>query len=83
METPDVTLVQKLVAAVVAAVPVIGTLLIAFGVNVTPEQLGAVSGAIVALGGIYVIADAVIRNGRSRIVAAQKSDKPYDSTIGR
>ena len=83
METPDVTLVQTLVAAVVGAVPVLGTLLIAFGVEVTPAQLGAVSGAIAALGGIYVIADAIIRNGRSRVLAAQKAEKPYDSVVGR
>jgi hypothetical protein len=83
METPDVTAVQKLVAAVVAAVPVIGTLLMAFGIEVTAAQIGAISGAIAALGGIYVLADAIIRNGRSRVLAAQKAEKPYDSVVGR
>jgi uncharacterized membrane protein YozB (DUF420 family) len=59
METPDVTLVQKLVAGVVLFVPTVATLLLAFGVNITPEQIGAITGVIAGLGGLYVLADAI------------------------
>lgn len=65
MDLPDVTLVQKLVAAAAAATTAVGTLLASFDV-VTVAQAGAVTGAVMALGGVYVAADAVIRNGRSR-----------------
>lgn len=82
METPDVTAVQKLVAGVAAAVPAIGALLIAFGVDISTEQLGAVSGAILALGAVYVLADALIRRGRASVEAARVAEKPYDSVVG-
>lgn len=65
MQMPDVTLVQKLVAAAAAASTAISTLLAVFGV-ISATQGGAITGAIMALGGVYVAADAVIRNGRSR-----------------
>jgi drug/metabolite transporter superfamily protein YnfA len=65
MDMPDVTLVQKLVAAAAAASTAVMTVLAVFGV-VSTTQGGAITGAILALGGVYVAADAVIRNGRSR-----------------
>lgn len=72
MDLPDITLVQKLVAAVTSAVVALGTVLTLFGVA-TAEQAGAVAGAVAALGGVYVAADAVIRNGRARALANPES----------
>lgn len=68
MDLPDVTLVQKLVATAAAASTAITTLLAVFGV-ISATQGGAITGAIMALGAVYVSADAVIRNGRARALA--------------
>lgn len=85
MEMPDITLVQKLVAAVSTAVGSILTVLLVFGV-VDPIQAGAVGGIITALGGVYVAADAVIRNGRSRVAANPEAmrelEKPAEPVQG-
>lgn len=82
METPDITLVQKLVAAAATLVGAVMAMLLVFDV-VTAVQAGAVAGIVVPLGGVYLAADAVIRNGRSQIEAARKSERPYDSAVGK
>jgi hypothetical protein len=67
METPDVTLIQKLVAAGAALLTAVLTLVAVFDwFTPTAAQLGAITGAYAALGGLALTADAIIRNGRSR-----------------
>ena len=70
LATPDITLMQKLVGAIsVLLVAVLGAVN-AFGWDISPEQNGAVVTLWTALASVLVIADAVIRNGRSRALAA-------------
>ena len=73
METPDITPIQKLVAAVVSVIASLLTVLQAFGVPLTMNQSGALLGFFTTLGAAFVIADAVIRNGRSRSLANPNS----------
>ena len=73
MNTPDVTTVQKLVAGGYAVLGAILALLEAFGLDLTTEQVAAVLGLYTALGAFYVIADAVIRHGRSKIAAEREA----------
>lgn len=73
MQTPDITPIQKLVGAVVTVIGSLLTLLTAFGVELTAEQSGAILGFVGALGAAFVIADAVIRNGRARALANPES----------
>lgn len=73
MNTPDVTLVQKLVGAVIAVLAALLPVLTAFGVSITTEQITAILGFATALGSAFVIADAVIRNGRSRALGNPES----------
>lgn len=66
LKTPDVTLVQKLVAAVSALIAAGLAALQAFGVDLTTEQVTSIVGLWTALASVFVIADAIIRNGRAR-----------------
>ena len=66
LSTPDITLMQKLVGAVSALIVAGLAVAQAFGADFTVEQSSAILGLWTALGGILVIADAVIRNGRAR-----------------
>jgi len=68
MDMPDITLVQKLGAAVSAAATTIAAGLVVFDV-LTVAQAGAVGGMVGGLVGVFVAADAFIRNGRSRALA--------------
>lgn len=70
LATPDITLMQKIVGAVTALIVAVLGLAQAFGWEITATQNGAILSLWTALGGILVIADAVIRNGRSRALAA-------------
>jgi hypothetical protein len=70
MKTPDVTLMQKLVGAISALVVTGIGAAQAFGADLTVEQGAALLGLWTALGGVLVLADAIIRNGRSRALAA-------------
>lgn len=69
MQTPDVTPIQKLVGAAVMVVGSALTLLAAFGIELTVAQQGAITGFVGTVGTALVIADAVIRHGRSKIAA--------------
>ncbi len=66
MQTPDLTLVQKLGGAIMLLLGAIWPLLEAFGHGLTGQQTIAVTGFVTAFVSVAVIADAVIRNGRSR-----------------
>jgi len=65
MSTPDVTAVQKLVAAFTAVLATGLGVATSFGVNLTVDQDTKILALWAALGGFLVVADAVIRHGRS------------------
>lgn len=71
MKTPDVTPVQKLMTALGALVAAAISVAVAFGVELTAGQITALGGAYTAFASVVVIADAVIRHGRSNVAAAQ------------
>lgn len=87
METPNVTLVQKLVGAALTVASSLITLLVAFGVDITTEQIAAILGSLSAFGSFLVLADAIIRNGRSRALgsaaAIRELQQPGPPTVGR
>lgn len=64
METPDITKAQ-----VVALLQAIIALAVAFGVSLSAEQQTALIGLAGAIAVVLPLADAIIRNGRSRIYA--------------
>lgn len=70
LSTPDITLMQKLVGAITALVTAGIGVAKAFGADLTVQQSAALLGLWAALGSVLVIADAVIRHGRSRLLAA-------------
>lgn len=86
LSTPDITPIQKLVAAV-GGLLVSGMLLVnAFDIyDISGEQSAAVVGFWTTIGSVVVVADAVIRNGRARALAAnppaQAVDKAGEATI--
>jgi hypothetical protein len=67
LATPDITLMQKIVAAVSALVVAGIALVNAFGwTEIDATESAALLGLWTALGGVLVLADAIIRHGRSR-----------------
>lgn len=66
MKTPDITTAQ----IVAVAQSVIG-LAVAFGAPITTAQATAIVAVVSGIAGVLLVSDAVIRNGRSRIAAAQ------------
>ena len=85
LKTPDITPAQ-IVAIIQPFVTATIGLLVAFGVEMTNGQqtaLMAFTGALAGLiSGTLVIADAVIRNGRSRALAADPPAVSEDSIAG-
>lgn len=75
METlarPDVTAIQKLVGAGAGLVTAIVALVNVFGwAEVDATEAAALLGVYAAFGSVLVVADAIIRNGRSRALANQ------------
>lgn len=86
LATPDVTKVQGLVAAIGGALAAGMTVINLFGwYNISGPQALAVGGLWVALGSVWVSADAYIRNGRARALLSPPKgvvadDKPPRST---
>jgi membrane associated rhomboid family serine protease len=77
LETPDVTLVQKLIGLLTAVIVAGFGVAKAFGVDITPEESAALLGLWTALGAVFVLGDAIIRNGRAKHLAGMVSvDKP-------
>lgn len=76
IQTPDLTLVQKLGGAALLLLGSIFGLLEAFGHPLTNAQTIAISTTVTSFVSVAVVADAVIRNGRSRIAAAKAMPKP-------
>ena len=66
LKTPDVTLMQKLVGAISLLIGAILTTAQSFGADLSGEQITQILGLWTAFAGVLVIADAIIRNGRSR-----------------
>lgn len=66
LNTPDVTLMQKLVGAISGVIVAGIAVAQAFGADLTVEQGAAILGLWAALGSVLVLADAIIRNGRAR-----------------
>lgn len=64
MDTPDITKAQ-----VIALLQAIIALAVAFGVSLSSEQQTAIIGLAGAIAVVLPLADAIIRNGRSRIYA--------------
>ncbi len=66
-DTPNVTPIQQLVAAGAVALASILALVNAFEwADITSTKAAAITGVYAAFAGFLVIADAIIRNGRSR-----------------
>lgn len=67
LKTPDVTPMQMIVGAISGLVTAVIGMVAAFGwAELSLEQTGALLGAWAAFGSVLVLADAIIRNGRSR-----------------
>jgi hypothetical protein len=67
LETPDVTSVQKLVAAGLVLLGSLVALVNAFEwADVDAGEAASITGVYAAFGSVIVLADAIIRNGRSR-----------------
>lgn len=67
LDTPDVTTIQKLVAAVGGLITAVVLMVNAFEwYDISGEQALAVGGAWASFGSVLVIADAVIRSGRAK-----------------
>lgn len=96
LETPDVTKTQ-IIALVQPFVTGILGLLVAFNVDMTPDQKTAIitmTGIVAAAISIILgLGDAIIRNGRSKMVAAQAlaagpvstpfDESPVDVQVGQ
>ena len=72
METPDITKAQ-----IVALVQAVIAVAVSFGVDLSDRQEAAILGLAGAIAVVLPLADAIIRNGRSRIYAAHVA-KPDD-----
>lgn len=70
LATPDVTAVQKLVAAGLVLLAAILALVNAFDwASIETGEAAAITGVYVAFGSFLALADAIIRNGRARAFA--------------
>lgn len=77
MQTPDITKAQ-----ILALIQAVLALAIAFGVDLSTEQQTAILGLAGAVAVVLPIADAIIRNGRSRIVAESIRAMGEESSSG-
>ena len=67
LQTPDVTAIQKLVAAGLVLLGAVLALVNEFEwAEIDAGEAAAITGVYAALGSVLVLADAIIRNGRSR-----------------
>ena len=71
METPDITKAQ-----IIALVQAVLAVAVSFGVDLSDRQEAAILGLAGAIAIVLPLADAIIRNGRSRIYAAHISAQP-------
>jgi multisubunit Na+/H+ antiporter MnhB subunit len=71
METPDITKAQ-----IIALVQALLAVIVAFGVPLSDRQEAAILGLAGAIAIVLPLADAIIRNGRSRIYAAHVATQP-------
>ena len=81
LETPDITPVQQLAAAGLVALGALIALVNAFEwADVSGEQAAAITGVYAAFASFAVLADAIIRNGRSRSLLHQPKGLIADDT---
>lgn len=73
METPDITRAQ-----VIAIVQAVIAVAVSFGVDLSERQETALLGLAGALAVVLPLADAIIRNGRSRVYAAHVATRQDD-----
>lgn len=82
METPNITTMQKLVGALSALIVAGIACVNAFGWSeIDATESAALLGLWAALGSVAVLADAIIRNGRSRALI-NPPKPPTDSADG-
>lgn len=83
LATPDITPIQKLVAAIGAVIVALMGLINSFDIyDISGEQSAAALGFWVALGGVIVLADAIIRNGRARAFTNAPKGAVADDSVG-
>jgi hypothetical protein len=83
LSTPDITPVQLVVGAVSTLIAAVIVLVNTFGwANISPAEGAAIFGVWSALGGLAVLADAIIRNGRSRALAGPPPARTEDTIAG-
>lgn len=83
LERPDVTAIQKIVGAVSAVIVAVIAALNVFNLaEIDAAEASALLGVWAAFGSFLVIADAVIRNGRSRALANQPKGVVSEDTSG-
>lgn len=70
LATPDVSAIQKLVGAITILIASGLTAATSFGVPLTVDQDTKLLGVWAALGAVIVLADSIIRSGRSKAHAA-------------
>lgn len=82
LDTPDVTPIQKLAAAGFVLLGSVLGLVNAFGWStIDATEAAAVTGVYVSFTGVLVVADAVIRHGRSR--ALINPPRPLEDASGK
>lgn len=82
MSTPDLTTVQKISGAIMVLLAALWPLLEAFDYGLNTTQTVAISGFVTAFVSVAVLADSIIRSGRSRVAAA-KVAKPAPAPKAR
>lgn len=81
LQTPDVTAVQKLIGAGLVLLAAILTLVNAFEwATIDTMEAAAITGVYTAFGGVIVVADAIIRNGRARAFSVPPKGLVADDT---
>ena len=84
LETPNVTAVQKLAAAGLVLLGSLLALVNAFEwADIDAGEAAAVSGTYSAFASVVVLADAIIRNGRSRAFALPPKGLVAEDTAGK
>lgn len=91
LQTPDITAIQKLVAAGLVLLGAVLALVNAFDwTTIDAGEATAITGVYTAFGSVLVLADSIIRNGRARafslppkgVVADDSADRSSASKLG-
>jgi hypothetical protein len=83
LSTPDLTPMQLIVGAVSGVITAVVTLVNVFGwAAIDAVETAALLGVWAALGSVLVLADAIIRNGRSRALQGPPPARTEDTIAG-